>query len=121
MGTCAYDLADEPDAFGCRRWMGRLDRDGYGQHGRTKAHLATWRESGRDIPDGYVLDHTCRVRSCCRVAHLEAVTQSENQYRKSWAYRARKERCAQGHDLRVNAVVLETGGRVCRVCNEEGP
>lgn len=30
------------------------------------------------IPEGYVVDHTCRVPMCCNPAHLEAVTQAEN-------------------------------------------
>lgn len=121
MDTCAYDLSAPPDQFGCRRWLGKRDRDGYGVHGTTKAHIASWREAGRAIPDGHVIDHVCRVRSCVRLVHLEAVTETENQRRKQWPYRARRERCAAGHDLRVHSVVLESGGRVCRRCNVEGP
>lgn len=114
----------EPDEFGCRLWESKLDKDGYGvswKGGRPRrAHVAVWEEANGPVPDGTVLDHVCRVRACCRLVHLEAVTQSENERRKSWRYRAKQERCAQGHDMRVNAVVLPSGGRVCRTCNREG-
>lgn len=116
-----YAHTTDPDAFGCRRYTGRLDRNGYGVHGQTMAHIASWIEAGRSIPDGHVLDHLCRIRSCVRVVHLEPVTQSENLYRKAWKHRARRTTCAAGHDLNVYSVVLESGGRVCRACNLEGP
>lgn len=117
-----YDLASEPDVYGCRKWLGRKDRDGYGVHGTTKAHIAAWIEARGPVPDGKVLDHGCRVRSCCRLVHLEAVSHSENQYRKGWGHRARRERCVAGHDMRVHAVVIQaTGGVICRRCNQEGP
>lgn len=116
-----YELASPPDEFGCRHWQLRCDRDGYGVHGRTKAHIAVWNEARGPVPEGKVLDHMCRVRDCVRLVHLEAVTQQENQLRKQWGYSVRRERCAAGHSMREYSVVLETGGRVCRKCNLEGP
>lgn len=110
-----------PDTFGCTRWLGKRDRDGYGVHGNTKAHIAVWTEARGAVPPGMVLDHCCRVRSCVRLVHLEPVTELENQRRKQWRYLSRRTRCAAGHDLSVHSVVLETGGRVCRICNQEGP
>lgn len=34
-----------------------------------------------EIPEGYVLDHRCRVRACCNPAHLELVTVRVNTLR----------------------------------------
>lgn len=33
------------------------------------------------IPEGFVLDHTCRQRACCNPGHLEAVTHQINIHR----------------------------------------
>lgn len=116
-----YNLAAPPDAFGCRKWLGKKDRDGYGVHERTKAHIAAWNEARGPVPADRVLDHVCRVRSCIRISHLEPVTEVENQRRKRWGYRVRRERCPAGHDMQVNSVIVGAdGGRVCRRCNEEG-
>lgn len=49
------------------------------------AHRVMWFSEGREIPDGYELDHLCRVRRCINPAHLEAVTHQENMKR---SYRA---------------------------------
>lgn len=35
------------------------------------------------IPEGLHLDHLCRVRRCVNPAHLEPVTQAENNYRQA--------------------------------------
>jgi hypothetical protein len=56
----------------CVLWPGELTRDGYGRH---RLVFETLRGP---VPRGLVLDHTCRVRACCNVAHLEPVTQREN-------------------------------------------
>jgi hypothetical protein len=105
--------------FGCHIATGRRDRDGYAFHGSTRAHIAAWTREHGPVPDGKVLDHLCRRRACCAPHHLEAVTQSENERRKSWAYRSRIARCPRGHDLRTNAILTPEGGRVCRQCNRE--
>src|SRR5690348_15795085 len=76
--------------FGCELATGRRDKDGYAFHGQTRAHIAAWERAHGPVPNGLVLDHLCRRRHCCAVHHLEAVTQSENERRKSWSYRARR-------------------------------
>lgn len=67
---------------GCWLWMGRLDISGYGVVERSykvlKAHRVMWLESGRSIPEGMVLDHMCRVRSCVNPDHLRVVTTRQN-------------------------------------------
>lgn len=58
---------------------------GYGQvsAGRNgasplKSHRVTYEHHRGSIPEGMVIDHLCRVKSCVNPDHLEVVTQSEN-------------------------------------------
>ena len=113
--------------FGCELVTSRLDRDGYAFHGKTRAHIAAWVAVNGVVgvdKDGepLVLDHLCRRRNCKAVHHLEPVTQSENEKRKSWKYRARRTHCPRGHELRgkdFNQVITPEGGVVCRSCKRE--
>lgn len=105
--------------FGCHLAQGRTDRDGYVFHGKKRAHTVAWEAVNGVVPEGMELDHTCRRRSCCRVAHLELVTRSENEKRKHFRHRMRITRCKSGHDLSLNRVMTPTGGFVCRSCNRE--
>lgn len=121
----------EPDSFGCVLWLDRFDKDGYGvswRGGRAKrAHIAVWEEANGPIPDGMVADHLCSNRACCRLSHIEIVTQRENLFRRSWAYKSRIQKCQRGHNLDLYSVIVppssERGGmgRVCRLCNQDGP
>lgn len=110
-------MTDRDPVYGCELATGRLDRDGYAYHGRSRAHIVAWMRAGRQLADEHELDHLCRRRNCCALHHLEAVTRSENERRKSWRYRARRERCAAGHELRLTRVVTPERGVVCRACN----
>lgn len=105
--------------FGCELATGRRDRDGYAFHGHARAHIAAWEAEHGAIAEGMELDHACRRRHCQALHHLELVTRSENEKRKSWAYRRRRTHCAKGHSLNVNGIVTPEGGRVCRACNRE--
>jgi len=103
--------------FGCELATGRLDRDGYAFHGKTRAHIVAWIAAHGPIAPGLELDHLCRRRACCALHHLELVNRGENERRKNWRHRARRSTCAAGHDLRSSGVVTPEGGRVCRACN----
>ncbi|WP_410620915.1 hypothetical protein [Amycolatopsis sp. cmx-8-4] len=68
----------------CQIWLGAVTPAGYGAlpgrvNGEQAAHRAHFKLNGGMIPAGHELDHTCRVRIC--VAHLEAVTPTENKRR----------------------------------------
>ncbi len=107
------------DPFGCIAWHGRKTSTGYGRDGLRGAHVKAWTDANGSVPDGFVVDHLCQNRACYALHHLEAVTQSENLLRRSWAYRARRKLCPKGHDMQTNAVVTGHRGIVCRSCNRE--
>ena len=117
--------------FGCLLATGRRDREGYAFHGSTRAHIHAWRAAGRDIPTDKELDHLCRRRHCTALHHLELVTRSENELRKSWRYRSRRKLCPAGHALEQHRIITPEGGDqcnlalqcpggvVCRQCNRD--
>lgn len=105
--------------FGCRLWQGKLDKDGYGFHGRSRAHIRAWEAEKGAVPEGLVLDHLCRRRNCIALHHLEPVTQSENEKRKSLTYRMRRRLCPRFHDLNVTRALTDEGGVTCRLCNRD--
>ena len=65
--------------------MGQISDKGYRKfrmHNRpTLAHRAMYEQEVGPIPDGYEIDHLCRVTSCINPAHLEAVTSAVNKQR----------------------------------------
>src|SRR5690606_34245639 len=68
------------------------------------------------IPDGLVLDHLCRQRTCCNPGHLEPVTRWENTLRGEniMAQLARRTECRQGHTLSTDPAQRKRGCRECR-------
>lgn len=75
-----------PAGGGCREWTARIDRWGYGLtkvhtdgvYRQTGAHRAAWLALRGAIPEGLVIDHTCRNRACVNIAHLRLVTPATN-------------------------------------------
>lgn len=109
---------------GCWMWQGGLRGGGYGRlsvHDRSApAHRVSFEVFRHPIPDGRVLDHLCRVRSCVNPWHLEVVTQHENTMRSPTAPSALnylKTECKNGHPFTPeNTYRRPTGGRSCRRC-----
>lgn len=109
----------------CVEYPGAL-RDGYGavkRDGRTElAHRVAFELVVGPIPEGLVLDHTCRNRPCVNPSHLEAVTQRTNLLRGETiaARHAARTVCVNGHPLEGDNVRLEPRGRYvmrrCRTC-----
>ena len=106
----------------CRVWLGYCDEKGYGRilvdrKSRPVHRVAyeTWRGP---IPEGLVIDHLCRNRSCLEPSHLEPVTNRENILRgkAQAAINARKTHCVNGHELSPENVYPGRGSRDCRKC-----
>lgn len=89
---------------GCWTWNGPLDRDGYGsfffRRLNRRAHRVAWWNARGDIPDGFVINHTCRNRACVNPQHLQCVSVTDNTMKDSTsvAYiNSQKTHCPQGH------------------------
>lgn len=121
-------VSEEPNS-GCWLWLGCTDPKGYG-HFRLngsicKAHRVAYELFVGPIPFGLQLDHLCRVKGCVNPAHLEAVTNSENQRRTRgrrplWglaAIEAKRTHCPQGHPYSESNTYRWRRQRRCRECN----
>ena len=116
----------EPNT-GCWLWMGWTVR-GYGRYGveGRLAHRLFYETYVGPIPDGLVIDHICRVRSCVNPAHMRVVTSGENVLCGVGpsAESARKTHCVRGHafddsNTQRPANAKNRVRRVCRTCKRE--
>lgn len=92
----------------CWPWIGYIDRDGYGRAGHRLAHRVAYELAVGEFPPELAIDHLCRNRRCCNLAHLEPVTWGENNSRAA----AVKTKCKRGHQFGPRS----GGGRRCPVC-----
>lgn len=125
-----WERANKSDD-GCWLWSGHLNPEGYGILRRRLAHRFAYELLVGVIPEGLQIDHLCNVRNCVNPAHMEPVTNLENQ-RRAWerggnenrrdmlgAIKRQKTHCPQGHpysgsNLRIDA---SSGARRCRICD----
>lgn len=84
-----------------------------------KAHRFVFEAFVGEIPDGLVIDHLCRVKTCVNPTHLEAVTQAENIRRGVGAtvINSRKTECVRGHPLSGGNIDTSKGWRRCLACD----
>jgi HNH endonuclease len=106
---------------GCWLWTAHKDKQGYGRFGiagtPNLAHRISYLWAIGPVPAGYELDHLCRVTSCVRPSHLEAVTRQEHNLRGENLVTAnlRKTHCPRGHEYDMP----KQGGRWCRTCQKQ--
>jgi hypothetical protein len=119
------DLCMPIPESGCWVYLGNLSKRGYGQifwrQKNYQVHRLVYELMVQPIPDGLVIDHKCRVHSCCNPAHLEPVTNRVNVLRGVGlsAMNAQKTHCLQGHPLTGDNLYRSTvkrGVRRCRLC-----
>lgn len=110
----------------CWQWLGTIKTGtGYGvirvERSIVRAHRFAYEHLVGPIPDGLVLDHLCRNRSCVNPWHLEPVTIRVNTLRGSHGRRAERSECSNGHALSGENLQVRTDqGRkrlICRACN----
>ncbi|MFE6745902.1 HNH endonuclease signature motif containing protein [Kitasatospora purpeofusca] len=108
----------------CHLWRGAVDTYGYGKardfHGKVRGvHIIAWELAhGRKVPEGWHVDHLCRIRRCCNPDHLEAKPQTENTLagRSFTAVNKAKTHCPRGHEYTPENIRWHSGRRECRIC-----
>lgn len=107
---------------GCWEWVGAIDPNGYAafkaEGKKVTAHRWIYQQVHGVLPAYLHIDHLCRNRRCVNPAHMEPVTQRENNARgdSPAALAGRNGVCCRGHNdwrLRPN------GHRDCRECQRE--
>lgn len=124
-----FGRVDKGEGHGCWEWTGPHIKGGYGQFrvpngkGKQRGHLAhrwSYEHHIGPIPEGLTLDHLCVNPPCVNPAHLEPVTQRENNLRGDGVAgrNARKTHCPAGHLYdEANTYIRPTdGGRDCKTC-----
>lgn len=115
----------ETDKNDCWNWSG-AKRKGYGMikvgMKQMSVHRVLYEILVAPIPEGYVIDHLCRNKSCINPAHLQPVTSKENTLRGTSfaAINSKKTHCPKGHEYtQENLGKNKAGRRVCKQCNRD--
>lgn len=120
------DAPEERPVIGpCWIWTRGKTKSGYGTtrwlDGKARyLHRITYTIYVGAIPDGFQIDHRCRVRACCNPNHLDAVTPRTNTLR---GVKATKTECIAGHPLSGDNLIWTDHGpgrprtRRCRACD----
>lgn len=115
-------LVEEVTERSCWHWPGNKTDRGYARislNGKMRrlARVVFVAAKG-PIPEGREIDHLCRERDCINPAHLEAVTQIENNRRSMspTGVNYRKEQCKAGHPFTAQNTIQRPFGRGCREC-----
>jgi hypothetical protein len=108
---------------GCWEWIAGKNIGGYGQFWNGErivmAHRFAYEAWVGPIPEGLVIDHLCRNRSCVNPRHMEPVEHRTNTLRGigPTAINARIDACPHGHPYTpANTIILSDKKRRCRMC-----
>lgn len=121
-------VGPEDPETGCHPWTGHVARSGYGAYAhrgaQIRAHRIAYAEAHGEAPEGLVIDHLCRNRSCVNPDHLEAVDNWTNVRRgeSPVAKNARKTHCTRGHEFTPENTYVppkRPAERNCRECKRE--
>ena len=112
------------DASGdCWTWTGSKKSSDYGgffYDGRVGyAHRFSYALHFGEIPDGATIDHLCRNKSCVNPSHLEAVTQLQNNRRRTQGEGSRGQvisTCDRGHEKTPDNVYRHGTDYHCMKC-----
>jgi hypothetical protein len=112
----------------CWLWTGGKTDGGYGLWHRREnrkvitllPHRVSYELVVGPIPEGYTIDHKCRLLTCVNPAHLEPVPHSVNLLRGNTvnAANAAKTHCKHGHEFTPDNTYIHpsAGTRSCRKC-----
>jgi hypothetical protein len=106
-------------ATGCWNWLLKIENSGYGRVTLTgvrkqiQAHVAEYEKKYGPVPEGKVLDHTCKNPICVNPDHLEPVTQLENIARSN-IFKLTKE---QAEEIRALVANGKSQAEVARLYN----
>ena len=103
----------------CWLWTGCVVRR-YGRFrvGLTNipAHRFSYELAYGNIPEGFEIDHQCRVAICVNPRHLRAMTKQENLARR---IPANSDCCPNGHDYNAETVgIRSNGSKYCKICSK---
>jgi hypothetical protein len=104
--------SDQKSDNGCREWIGRRDRNGYGRigHANQFAHRVSWELHHGPIPKGMHVLHRCNNPGCLEPDHLYLGTHADNMRFKVECDRQAKGKSCQGYVKLTEREVLEIRG-----------
>lgn len=124
LGERFWEKVDVRGFDECWEWTSYIVKaTGYGRFAvagkQVGAHVMAYELVAGDVPDGLVLDHLCRNRSCVNPNHLEPVSLGENVLRGEAppAKNARKTHCKRDHVFDEQNTYVHKGQRNCRACH----
>ncbi len=115
-----------PDLGPCWLWLAGRISGGYSKfvidQRQVLGHRVVYEDAVGPIPDGFHVDHLCRIRHCVNPDHLEPVTPYENFIRGQSPVRRNidKTHCKQGHPYNEENTYYGPDGRKCRPCERAG-